>query len=208
MLLSHASFIWCKSVLAKPKVASLSFSTPSIPILCTDVSFSTIMHHGAKAKFFSNHYSFCSHITSGFLKLCGSTVHWLSYDEGQYADKLLFVFEEQIEYNLFYRFRLTDFLLYWNCGDFQCVLFCFVTGSKWWTQLSSPTITHLITSSILFSHLQHISVWQFLCSGVKKWGTQQAATPHIFSFLHRLILSVTNAKENNIIYFNWRKANN
>ncbi len=58
---------------------------------------------GAKAKLFSYQSSPCSHVLSGFLKLCNNTARWLSYDKGQYADYSSRI-EEQKEHNLIYRF--------------------------------------------------------------------------------------------------------
>ncbi len=85
----------------------------------------------------------------------------------------------------FINFALPTFFFNKDCRDFQCMFFCFVAGSKWWIQLSSPVMTHPITSgssSAFSSYLRHILVRWSLCSRVRKWGTLRAATPH-FQFL-------------------------
>ncbi len=56
---------------------------------------------------------------------------------------------------------------------------CFVAGSKRWIQLLSRVITCSITSgsfSIHFRHLRQTSILWSLCTCIRKWGTQQAAT--------------------------------
>ncbi len=91
--------------------------------------------------------------------------------------------EKQNEHNLILRFCLTvwrTFFFAGDCGDFQCMLSCFVARSRWWIQLSSPVITCPITAG---SSSVVISMHWSLCFRVRKWGTQPTATLSRFQLL-------------------------
>ncbi len=78
--------------------------------------------------------------------------------------------------------------LFIQTTETSSMLFCFAAASKWWIQLTCNYGSYhiqLILNS--FYPLAIISIQWSLCSQVRKWGTQQAATLHIFNFSCRIV---------------------